>query len=72
MPSEVLSQELKLYAELKLWLLENYRWKYVVIHGDKYEVWSCYQDAIKWGYMTYGLKPFLCKQIVNPEPKVFL
>jgi hypothetical protein len=72
MPSEVLSVELKLYAELKLHLLEQYRGQFVVIHGDQYEVWHCYQDAIKWGYMTYGLKPFLCKQIVDPEPKVFL
>ena len=72
MPSEVLSAELKRYADLKLWLLQNYRGQFAVVHGDAVEVWHCYQDAIKWGYMTYGTKPFLVKQILDPEPKVFL
>jgi hypothetical protein len=72
MPSDVLKAELMLYAELQLHLLSNYRGQYVVIHEGKHEVWHCYQDAIKWGYMTYGTKPFLCKQILDPEPRVFL
>lgn len=70
--SPVLSEELKLYAELKLHLLQQYRGQYVVICGTEHEVWCCYQDAIKWGYMTYGLKAFLCKQILDPEPRVFI
>jgi len=72
MPSDVLEVELKRFAELKLWLLQNYRGNFAVIHGQEVEVWHCYQDAIKWGYMTYGTKPFLCKQILDPEPRIYL
>lgn len=68
MPDEILSAELAMYAELKLHLLEQYRGQWVIIHKDEYEVWHCYADAIKYGYMTYGVTPFLVKQILDPKP----
>jgi hypothetical protein len=67
--NSVLATELTLYAELKLWTLQKYVDKWVTIHGDKWEVWCCFDDAIKYGYMTWGLKPFLCKKIVDPADR---
>jgi hypothetical protein len=49
------------------------RGKYVVIHQDDIiGTFDTYEDALKVGYMTAGLEPFLVKQILEKEPVVFL
>ena len=46
--------------------------QFVVIHGDnvcKFE--STYEQALSWGYATFGLEPFMVKQVTAVEPEVF-
>ncbi len=67
-----LEKELETYERLKYRLLCEHRGEWVVIHGEEWDVWHCYEDALKSGYKLYGLKPFLVRRIVDRETAVFL
>lgn len=58
-----LELELETYKHKLAELKEN-EGKFVLIHGAEiFDVFSTYDDAIKAGYKTFGLEPFLVKQI---------
>lgn len=47
--------------------------KFVLIHGtDVVDFYSSYEDAIKVGYATFGLEPFLVKPVNRMEPVQFV
>ena len=67
-----LEQELKTYKE-KLPELKENEGKFVLIHGEKVvDVFSTYEDAVKYGYKAFGLEPFLVKQIHTIEQVQFI
>jgi hypothetical protein len=59
-----LEQELAAYERQKSGLLAE-AGKFVLIHGDDVAgVWDTYQDALRAGYLKYGVdSPFLVKRI---------
>ena len=62
-----LEQELETY-KAKLAELSVSEGKFVLIHRDQVSgVFDTYADAIKEGYASYGLEPFLVKQIQAVE-----
>ena len=67
-----LEQELETYkAKLPDWT--EHEGKFVLIHGpDVVDFYSSYDDAIKVGYATFGLEPFLVKQVNRMEPVQFV
>lgn len=69
-PNTSLLTELQVYKHLESSLLRLYRGRWAVINGEDCSVWHCYEDAIQYGYRTYGLNPFLCKQIIGSSVKV--
>ncbi len=58
-----LSEELETYDKIAKIILMTHTGEYVVVHGEEFSFWDTYPDAIKYGYETYGLCPFLVKQI---------
>jgi hypothetical protein len=68
----VLERERKTFESNLKSLLRD-KGKYVVIHHERIiGTFDTYPDALKVGYMTAGLEPFLVKQILEKEPVVFL
>jgi hypothetical protein len=68
----VLETERKTFESNLKTLLQD-EGKFVVIHGEKIiGTFDTFDDALKVGYMTAGLQPFLVKQILRKEPVVFL
>lgn len=67
-----LERELETYrAKLPDWT--EYEGKFVLIHAaDVVDFYSSYDDAIKVGYATFGLEPFLVKQVNRMEPVQFV
>lgn len=67
-----LEQELATYQKsLKGW--SDQEGKYVLIHeSDVVDFFSSYDDALKAGYVRFGLKPFLVKQIQTIEQTHFV
>ena len=42
--------------------------KFVLIHGEQVvDVFTSYEDAIKAGYVAFGIEPFFVKQIEMTE-----
>ncbi len=67
-----LERELPTYRR-KLPELRGAEGKYVLIHGeDVVDTYSTYDDAIKEGYVRFGLDPFLVKQIQIVEQVRFV
>jgi hypothetical protein len=66
-------RELSVYKANLIELLAN-EGKFVVIYGDDiaHVPFETYDDALGYGYETYGLKPFLVKQITRGEPIHYL
>ena len=57
----------------KLEELKAQEGKYVLIHGsDVVDTFSAYDDALKAGYVKFGLEPFLVKQIQGVEHAHFI
>jgi len=51
----------------------NNEGKFVLIHGnDVIDVFGTYEDAIREGYVKFGLGSFLVKQIQNIEQVHFI
>lgn len=47
--------------------------RFVLIKGDRVvDVFSSYDDALKGGYTTFGLEPFLVKRIEAIEQAQFI
>lgn len=66
-----LEQELETY-KVKLTDWTEHEGKFVLIHGpDVVDFYSSYDDAIKMGYATFGLEPFLVKQVNRMQPFEF-
>ena len=62
-----LEKELETYSSALPSLLSE-QGKYVLIHGDKaVGTFDTYQDALKIGYESFGLTPFLVKRIQAVE-----
>lgn len=62
-----LEKELETYNTKLPELLED-EGKYVLIHGDQvHGTYSSFEDALREGYETFGLEPFLVKQIQKIE-----
>ena len=63
-----LEKELETYKK-KLPELKQHEGKFVLIQGEQViDIFTSYEDAIKEGYKTFGLKqPFLVKQIHSIE-----
>ncbi len=62
-----LETELQTYTKSLPSLLAD-NGKYVLIHGEKVVgIYDTYQDALKIGYETFGLVPFLVKRIQAVE-----
>lgn len=67
-----LEKELETYVA-KLHELKENEGKFVLIHGDTVvNVYTSYEDAIKDGYVRFGLEPFLVKQIQSIEQVQFI
>ena len=63
-----LEKELETYKN-KLPELKAHEGKFVLIHGESVvDTFTSYEDALKEGYKTFGLDPFLVKQILAIEP----
>lgn len=70
-PSEAhpLTVELDFFSRIKPELLASYRGKFAVIQGENlYGCWDTYGDALQHGYQTFGLDPFLVKEVLESEP----
>lgn len=67
-----LERELTAY-ETKLPELKEHEGKFALFHGDQLvDVFGTYEDALKHGYSTFGLAPFLVKQIHGIEQLGFI
>lgn len=67
-----LKAELETYEREKSRLVTESEGKYVLIHGSQVAgIWDTYQDALAAGYSTFGLEPFLVKQILGIEQVQF-
>jgi len=67
-----LEQELATY-KTKLPELHEQQGKFALIHGNDLKgVFGTYDDALKAGYDTFGLRPFLVKQIQVVEQVQFI
>jgi hypothetical protein len=72
MTNTTLDRELKTYKD-KLPELKDQEGKFVLIQGEKVEIYGTYEDAVKAGYEQYGLQtPFLVKQIHAIEQVQFI
>lgn len=58
-----LSEELETYDKIAKSILARHTGEYILVHGEEFSFWDTYRDAIQYGYGTYGLCPFLVKQI---------
>lgn len=68
----VLEQEVQVYQD-KLPELKDQEGKFVLIKGDKVDVYGTYEDALKAGYDEYGVEtPFLVRQIHAIEQVQFV
>ena len=62
-----LEREMETYRR-KLPELADHQGKYVLIHGETVvDTFGSYEDALRHGYRTFGLEPFLVKQILTSE-----
>jgi len=62
--NKMLERELATYEREKEHLICENDGRFVVIFEDKIEgIWDTYEDALKFGYDKFGLRPFLVKQI---------
>jgi hypothetical protein len=62
-----LEKEVETYTKSLPQLLAD-QGKYVLIHGEKVVgIYDTYQDALKIGYESFGLAPFLVKRIQAVE-----
>jgi hypothetical protein len=62
-----LERELQAYQRELPKLLER-QGKFAVFHEDTLAgIWDSYEDALQAGYSTFGLQPFLVKQITAAE-----
>jgi hypothetical protein len=67
-----LEKELETYqAELPKLLKEQGKFA-VVKDAQVAGVFDTYPDALKQGYERFGLEPFLVKQIISPQPVLFI
>jgi hypothetical protein len=67
-----LEKELQTYRANREKLLAD-EGKFVVIHGEAVlGIFTSYEDALKAGYETYKLEPFLVKKIQAAEPINFI
>jgi hypothetical protein len=72
MSTERLSRELATYESHRDELAGVCAGKFVLIHGDQVAgIWDTYKDALEAGYKTFGLEPFLVKQIRGIEQVQF-
>jgi hypothetical protein len=68
----VLEKELETYKN-RLPELKDQEGKFVLIQGEKVDIFGTYEDAVKAGYAEYGLDtPFLVKQIHAIEQVQFI
>jgi hypothetical protein len=60
-----LEKELEVYRnQFPKLLADSNEGKFVLIHGESVvDVFGTYEDAIKEGYVKFGLEPFLVKKI---------
>jgi hypothetical protein len=72
--AEQLKSELETYEREKESLIaKGGEGKFALIHGDAVAgVWCSYEDALRAGYETFGLDPFLVKQIQSIERVQFI
>ena len=69
--ADPLANELAVYNRLLPELLKD-EGKYALIFGDKLiDVFTSYEDALKAGYQTAKLKPFLVKKISGTETAMY-
>jgi hypothetical protein len=67
-----LERELKTYHD-KMNELKGFEGKFVLISGETVvDTFTSYEDAIKEGYVKFGLSPFLVKQIRSIEDIQFI
>lgn len=66
-----LETELSVY-QARLPELRGSEGKFALVHGNAIDVFETYDDALKHGYRTFGLAPFLVKQIQAFEYPIFV
>lgn len=59
------------YFERKLPELAPHRGKFALIKGETIDIFSSYNDAVKAGYLRFGIDPFLVKEVRLPPPESF-
>jgi len=70
---QTLQREMETFERLKQELVAEHEGKYALIHGDYVAgIWDTYEDALKNGYESFELKPFLVKKIEGIETVKFL
>jgi hypothetical protein len=68
-----LERELETYKNSLPALKGENEGRFVLIKGDKViDIFTSYDDALKAGYTTFGLEPFLVKQIEAIEQAQFI
>jgi hypothetical protein len=65
-----LEKEIETYERLRYRLLCEHRGEWALIHGEEWDVWHCYADALKAGYKLYGLEPFLVREITDSKQPI--
>jgi hypothetical protein len=58
-----LEKELEVFRKMYPIWLNQFHGRFALIHGEEFDTWCCYDDAMKVGYQKYGLEPFLVKRI---------
>ena len=66
-----LETELSVY-QARLPELRGSEGKFALVHGNAIDVFETYDDALKHGYRTFGLAPFLVKRIQAFEYPIFV
>jgi hypothetical protein len=66
--ADLLSRELAVYDQNHVRLLGEAAGRWVVVADQNIQgVWDTYEDALKHGYDTFGLAPFLVKKVEAVE-----
>ena len=67
-----LDKEQRTYDAALTDMLKAGEGQYVVIRGeDICKIMPTYEDALRWGYETFGLQAFLEKQVSAVEPVAY-
>lgn len=68
-----LEKDLKAFEAQRGALLQQHAGKFALFHDGKLaEVFESEMDAISCGYKTFGIKPFMVKQIVPVDREITL